>query len=102
MEDIEDRASVIAFSLSRFAQWQIKRRGGQLWIWLMPMGHSETGLIRASTSKPSGIEFEGSQHDRIVLWVAPDFPIDEFRVGWTPFTGFDVTWAGTPNSPGGG
>jgi hypothetical protein len=56
---------------------------------------SESGPIRASTSQPAGIEFERIERDRLLLWVARDFPIEDLDVGWTIFTGFDVTWAGT-------
>jgi hypothetical protein len=88
-------------SLTWLAKWQIKRRGGQLWIWLAPVSGSGNALIRASTSEPSGIEFEYIEQDRLFLWVSHDFPVSEFEVGWNPIIGFDVTWAGTPAGAGG-
>jgi len=90
-------------SLTWFAKWQIKRRGGQLWIWETPVGASGMGLIRTGSSAPFGIEFEDVETDGLRLWFERDFPIREkVTIGWTPVTGFDVTWIGTVGSPGGG
>jgi hypothetical protein len=32
----------------------------------------------------------------LFLWLQRDFPADELSIGWTPVTGIDVTWSGTP------
>ncbi len=84
------------------AKWQIKRRGGQLWIWETPVGESGLGLIRTGSSAPFGIEFEAVDISGLRLWFERDFPIEEVTIGWTPVTGFDVTWIGTMSPPSGG
>jgi hypothetical protein len=47
------------------------------------------------------IEFEAVETDGLRLWFERDFPINEVTIGWTPVTGFDVTWIGTAPSGGG-
>ena len=91
-------------SLTWFAKGLIKRRGGQLWVWETPVGQCGLGLIRTASSAPSGIEieFEAVVIDGLRLWFERDFPIREVTIGWTPETGFDVTWFGTMSPPNGG
>jgi hypothetical protein len=87
-------------SVSRFAKWKVTRCGGQLWIWAAPVG-SASELIRTSFLRPDGIEFEHVHHDGLVLWFQRNFPIEKLTIGWTPVTGIDVTWGGTPAGGGG-
>jgi hypothetical protein len=90
----------VEVTVSRAAEWRIRRRGGQVWIWVAELGDSE--LIRTSSSRPDGIEFEFLNHNGLMLWFQRDFPIDKLKIGWTPVTGIDVTWAGTTDAVGGG
>jgi hypothetical protein len=65
-------------------------------VWCAPIGDNGGALIRTSTSAgPNGMSFERIEHKGLVVWIETDFPSDEIRVGWTPFTGLDVTWPGT-------
>jgi hypothetical protein len=86
--------------VSPAAKWKITRRGGQLWIWAVPIGGASE-LIRTSFALPDGVEFDHVHQDDLVLWFQRDFPIDKLKIGWTPLTGLDVTWIGTPSVGGG-
>jgi hypothetical protein len=87
-------------SVSRVAKSKIRSRGGQLWIWTARIGGAND-LIRTSFSCPEGIEFERLYVDDLILWFQRAFPIERVTIGWTPLTGIDVTWIGTPWVGGG-
>jgi hypothetical protein len=87
-------------SVSRAARLTISRRGGQLWIWTVPIGGAND-LIRTSFSAPDGIEFEHVYVDNLVVWFQRTFPLDEVTISWEPFIGLHVTWVGTPSLPDG-
>jgi hypothetical protein len=89
-------------SLSRFAKWQIKRRGGQLWVWETPVGESGVGFIRTASSAPFGLEFEAVETDGVRLWFEHAFPINVVTIGWTPITGFAVEGDGVLGAASGG
>jgi hypothetical protein len=89
-------------SVSRMARWRINHGGGQLWVWDSAVGASSWEQIRTATSAPHTGTFERIETDGIVLWLDTSFPIRAFKVGWTPLTGIDVTWRGTPDAGGGG
>lgn len=84
-------------SISRFARWLIRRRGGAVWVYGAPLGDREEVLIRTSTSGGDDREFEQINLDGIVVWLDRNLEIDDVRIGWTPLTGFDVTcpWTAT-------
>ena len=71
----------------------IGRRGGELWVWTAPMGGA--AMIHASTSPRDDRAFERVDLDGIAVWFEQDMAIDLVTIGWTPLTGFDVTWPGT-------
>jgi hypothetical protein len=85
----------VGASLTWLARWQIKRRGGQLWVWETPVGESGIGLIRTANSAPFGLDFAAVETNGLRLWFKRDFPLTEVTIGWTPITGFAVTGAGT-------
>ena len=89
-------------SVSRPAKWWIKWRGGQIYVWGAPVGDSGSALIRTSTrSRPRYVDFERVDYDGLVLWFDAGLHIDDATIGWTPFTGIDVTWPYTIQSLGG-
>jgi hypothetical protein len=72
----------------------ISHRGGELWVWTSPMGEG-AAMIRTSTKAQPDRRFERVKRDGIVLWFEAGIAIDDVKIGWMPFTGFDVTWPGT-------
>jgi len=71
----------------------IGRRGGELWVWSSPVG--EVAMIRTSTSARHDREFDRVKLAGVVIWFEQGVALDDVRIGWTPVTGFDVSWPGT-------
>jgi hypothetical protein len=92
----------VVVSATWLARWWIRRCGGELWVWGISVGSSGTALIRTSTSRHEHVPFERVVCDDVTVWLQQGFAIDNIRIGWTPLTGFDVTWPGTIASLGGG
>lgn len=93
-------AKVAEISVSTVARRRIHRHGGQLWVWGSPVGGDT--MIRTSTSAgPAGVEFDRIRVGDVLVWFDPDLGIDDVKIGWTPMTGFDVTWPGTTSAAGG-
>ena len=72
----------------------IAHRGGELWVWTSPMGQEATVLRTSTKARPDRV-FERVKRDGIVVWFERGTATDDVRIGWTPLTGFDVTWPGT-------
>ena len=92
-------------SVTRLARWRIRREGGEVWVWMSPLGASPWGMIHASTRAaraPHIARCERVDLTGIVLWLPPEFPIREFTIEWMPFAGLLVDWAGRLDVGGGG
>jgi hypothetical protein len=74
----------------------IGRRGGELWVWTSPVG-AEQAVIRTSTRPHYDRAFDRVSLTGVVVWFERGLAINDAEIGWTPFTGFDVTWPGTPS-----
>lgn len=74
----------------------IGRCGGELWVWTSPVG--EVAVIRTSTRAHHDRAFDRVARNSVVLWFEEGMAVDDVKIGWTPFTGFDVTWPGTPTA----
>lgn len=64
-------------------------------MYTVRVGRSGDSSIRTSTSRRGDREFDKIDLDGVVVWFDRDLLIDDVRVGWTPLTGFDVTWPWT-------
>jgi hypothetical protein len=89
----------VKVSVSKTARWMIGRRGGELWVWAAPMG--DAAMIRTSTSGRNDRTFDPVRLDGVVVWFEQYMAIDDVTIGWTPFTGFDVTHPETLRMPSG-
>ena len=81
----------------------IGRRGGELWVWAASVSEG-TSMIHTATSAQRAHQknraFDPVELDGIVIWFDREIEIDEVRIWWTPFTGFDVTWPARLGSSG--
>jgi hypothetical protein len=50
---------------------------------------------RTSTSGRNDRPYDPVRLDGVVVWFEKDMAVDNVTIGWTPLTGFDVTWPGT-------
>jgi hypothetical protein len=83
--------------VSLFARWYVRRRGGELYVWVGSLpGKSGSGLLRSSTRhRPPDVKFERLELGVPTLWFEQGLVIDDVEIGWSPFTGIDITWPGT-------
>jgi hypothetical protein len=76
-------------------------RGGQLWVWAGSVS-GDTAMIHTATSAQRAHQkdraFERVDADGVIVWLERDMAIDDVLIGWTLFTGFDVTWPQTMRS----
>ena len=71
----------------------VTHRGGQLWVWTSALGAG--AIVHASTKTHDDRAFDRVEVGDIIIWFAEGMVIDDVMIGWTPVTGFDVTWPGT-------
>ena len=86
-------SAVVDVSISKLARWIVGRRGGELWVWVASVGRDS--IIRTSTSAHDDHPFDRVELDGIVVWFEQGLALGDVNIGWTPMTGFDVTWPGT-------
>jgi hypothetical protein len=60
----------------------------------------DSAIIRTSTTPTNTNAFHRLEQDGLILWFHRDLQIYDVRIGWTPVTGFDVTWPGTTSAGG--